>query len=237
MRSDRLLSLLSVGTGVIGLGLAFYFYRRSVEERIPTYYVDPVRTSIVASTGAKPSELEVLYNGTPLKEGDVTAVRVYFWNDGRMPIRNTDILRPLSLVVNPSARILDARVLKSSRQVTNIAVGLQSSMGGVPLLFDVLEENDGAAIQIIYAGSPSADIAITGVVVGAHEVRRKLPPQSLFSIRILGITLIITGLCKAVLGFIAKKKPSCAARRSYVGPLYFSSPAHQCLRFAPVCSM
>jgi hypothetical protein len=36
--------------------------------------------------------------------------------------------------------------------------------------FEILEKNDGASVQVIYAGSPQAEIKVVGSIVGAEKI-------------------------------------------------------------------
>jgi len=158
--------------GLTGFITALYFHAQSIQERVPTYYVSPQRAVIVDARGPAASSLQVLYYGKPVKTS-VTAVIVYFWNDGKLPIRNGDILGgPLSIDLDEGAEILEAKLLKVSRPVIKFATGVgESAKNSLPVGFDILERNDGAAIQIVYSGSPDAGITMRGTVVGAAGPR------------------------------------------------------------------
>lgn len=169
--TDRGLSLTAILIGIAGLMAAYYFYRQSVLERTPTFLVDPVRATIIDSSGPRLSDLSVLYHGKPVGDRSVTAVRVYFWNSGRMPIRRSDVLRPVECVLPTDSEILDFRVLKSSRDITGIALSAAAGNPGnrLEVGFDIPEKDDGAALQIIYAGPQDAAIHFEGVIVGAAQ--------------------------------------------------------------------
>jgi hypothetical protein len=158
-----------IGTA-LGVVLSIYFYRRSIQRPIPTFAIDPLRVRIVDKSNASVSGLEVLHNGHPVNDKNVTATTVYFWNDGRLPLRRTDVLTPYSLWLNEDCEILDCRVVKISRAVCNPHVenvGIQ-----VKLAFDVLEDIDAVAVQVIHAGVPETGIEFGGVAVGAATPKR-----------------------------------------------------------------
>ena len=87
--------------GLTGLSLALYFHAQSVQERTPLYYVGP-RATIVDSSIATPSPLQVLYKGHPVGDANVVATVVYFWNGGKLPIKAEDVLEPLSIDLGSS---------------------------------------------------------------------------------------------------------------------------------------
>ena len=168
--SDRSLAILGLVVGVVlGLGgiiSGYYFYIQSIQERIPTFLISPVRASIVKSDSNDLTDLSVLYKGKPIIPKNVVAVRIYMWNSGKLPILKSDILRPIQLMFPNDAKILDYRILKYSREVDNIKINSINGSNMLDLTFDILEHNDGVAIQVIYAGPLNAKIDIVGTVIG-----------------------------------------------------------------------
>jgi hypothetical protein len=142
---DRTLSKLGIIIGLIGILLAYYFYRQSIQLRIPTFLVDPVRANIIDSSGPKLSDLSVLYKGKPVGERNVVAIRVYFWNAGKMPIKKADVLKPIECVLETNAEILDKRLLKSSRDITGMKLSEapESPSNRFVIDFDILEKMTG----------------------------------------------------------------------------------------------
>lgn len=174
----QLLPYLGPVIGLTGVGLALYFHAESIQERIPTYLVSPQRAVIVDARTPAPSDLQVLYKGKAVSSG-VTAALVYFWNDGRLPMKSSEILgaEPLRIVLGSASEILEAKLVKVSRPVTKLSTGTVSEgeKDVLPITFDILERYDGAAIQIVYAGPPAAKITMTGTVVGAGAPRALTP--------------------------------------------------------------
>jgi hypothetical protein len=144
----------------------------SLRERLPTFSIDPVRTTIVNSSGF--TNLAVLYNGSPISRQNVISVRVYFWNRGDLPIvkSNHEILRPIQLILQPEdAEILEVRALKQSRREVGFSAQVShDNRSSVDLDFGILEKNDGAAIQLIYAGPEKVIIRPEGTIVGVNRI-------------------------------------------------------------------
>jgi len=162
----------------ISLALAIYFHYQSVQERVPTYYVSPTRARIVDTSIPAPPQLQVLYKGNALN-ANVSAAVVYFWNDGKLPIKAEDVLEPLKIELDPACEIIDARILKVSRSVTKFAKGdvSETAKNVLPVFFGILEHNDGAQLQIIYTGKPDARVSLTGTIVGVPQPRELLVAQ------------------------------------------------------------
>jgi hypothetical protein len=120
LRHLRLMDYLSIVFGVttvVGFVLAYYWHAQSVQERAPTYHVSPTRARILDTSIPAPPQLQVLYKGKDLN-ANVSAAIVYFWNDGKLPIKSEDVLDPLRIELEP--RMRDPRRSRSeSHQAPN----------------------------------------------------------------------------------------------------------------------
>jgi hypothetical protein len=197
--------------GLTGISLALYFHFESMQERAPTYYVSPERIRIV-DRGTAPTDLQVLYRGKPVNTTSVVAIIVYIWNDGRLPIRSNDILEPLTITLPAKSEILEVRILKESRNVVKFTKGpvVEGAKNSLPIAFDILEQFDGAAIQLTYAGELSSPVSLTGTIVGAGTPKL-LPsrsalgakPQSYRELRRLAYVMLALGALTMLLPLIA----------------------------------
>lgn len=164
-----------VGTlsSVIAIPLALVLYLNSIKERDLTYSVYPLRTTVLQSGYA--GGLRVLHNNEEIKT-DITAVQLAIWNNGKEPILRGDILSPVKIVTRPPVSILEVRVQKQSRPL--IEFSTDNSLlekGVVPLSWKLLEQSDGAAIQLLYVGPTQIDIALEGIVLGQSNFTRVDP--------------------------------------------------------------
>jgi hypothetical protein len=159
----------------ISVGVTIYLFRRSIRKPVPTYSVHPLRVRIVDKTTMTVSGLEVLHNGQPLNAGNLTAVTVYFWNDGREPMRGSQVLTMYTIkIVDPNVRILDWKVTPLREESKFSIPNGRPSPNSIHLLFEIVENSfDAAEIQIMYSGDPNAAISMTGVIEGANEPKRK----------------------------------------------------------------
>ena len=166
----RIINYVAYVCTLVGIPLTVYLYLLGVQARIPAYYVNPARVRVFDTSIPAPSQLQVLYKGKDLS-ADVTATTVYFWNDGKLPIKADDVLEQVTIELDPSCEILDARVLKVSRPVTKFSMGQVSGIAKnvLPVSFNILERGDGAAIQVIYLGKPDARVLVKGTVIGAPQ--------------------------------------------------------------------
>jgi hypothetical protein len=77
---------------------------------------------------------------------------------------------------------LEAKIRKVSRGVVGAAVDASRlTEGVVPVTWKILEHNDGAVIQLIFAGSTETDIAVDGTVEGQPTVLHVKPSHKVHS--------------------------------------------------------
>jgi hypothetical protein len=204
----------SVAT-VLSLCLTIYFYFESTKRRDLVYFVNPVQ-AVVVKTG-EASNLHFFYADQELKS-DVTAAQIALWNQGNESIRPESVLQPVMIRTNPSVPILEATIRKKSREVVDISLD-QSRLreGVVGMKWNILEHDDGAVIQLVYAGPPSTQIDALGVIEGQAGIRElKDRGEKFFSLsltghsrnphKVLGFGLIALGILMLTAIFATKRR-------------------------------
>jgi len=151
-------------TSIVAVPLAIFLYIAGQEKPDLRFYVNPVR-SVVVQAGTS-SDLTIQYQGQPVTS-TVSTATIEFWNAGKKPITAADILEPLQLTTEAGHRILEVKVVKTSRDVIGLRLDTsQLATGKVGLLFRILERADAVIVQLIYEGNPSVPISLRGVVIG-----------------------------------------------------------------------
>ena len=101
MTIDTLLGLFGAATGLIGLFLAYYFYRKSIRTKVLAIaYTDPIPLMMTLGN------LEVAYHGSSISA--LSRTYILFWNRGTAPIEASDFLSPIK--VKASAPILKLEI-------------------------------------------------------------------------------------------------------------------------------
>ena len=73
---------------------------------------------------------------------------------------------------NSKVKILETSIRKVSREVTNFSVVQNNyNNGNILLNWDILENNDGAVLQILYAGNLNAKFFLNGIIEGQENIR------------------------------------------------------------------
>lgn len=167
------LGFLGLVIGLTGVYFSFYFYEQSKQERKPVFIVDPQRTEILSENTLATAPIKVFTaDGREIQSG-LISVRFYFWNQGKISIRPSNILESLKIGVEDSnARIVDFKILKTARPISNITLNWDTSglNKKIALNLDILEQNDGITGQIIYEGNPRSKIIISGLIEGIASI-------------------------------------------------------------------
>lgn len=72
-----------------------------------------------------------------------------------------------------SPSILEATIRKTSRDVVGLDMrGEELAKGRLGLSWNILEQDDGGSIQIVYAGPPGATVHLEGVIEGQRSIER-----------------------------------------------------------------
>lgn len=149
--------------------LAVYFYYQSLKERELTISIDSTRTQLFSAQDDN-SPFEIKFKDTPVKD-NVTAMQFRFWNDGKLAIRKEDILTPLTLRFDQRVKILEVKIIKTFREIAKISINeAELNQGVIPISWNILDNNDGAIIQVIYEGYPNANPEFACEIVEQKEL-------------------------------------------------------------------
>jgi hypothetical protein len=152
LATHPLISFIALIIGILGIIVSYYIYKKSKKSRELHYYIAPTR-SIIVKTG-QASGLSISYEGQEITT-DITAAHISFWNEGTEPIKKENILEPIEVITSPPAQILEVSTSKISRDLTEFhAEPAESRTGVISVSWKILEQNDTASIQTIYAGPP-----------------------------------------------------------------------------------
>jgi len=164
-------SLISVAITIV---FGYYFLYIGIRERKPTFYVDPVRTTILDKIHAANAPLRLLKANGEIVKADVTSVYFYFFNQGKETIKRENIYSPLKISLSDSAKILDFKILKLARAVSGIELKYDSSTHSLLVDFKALEQDDGLAAQLIMEGNKNATLIMTGGIDGVKQFETHL---------------------------------------------------------------
>ena len=169
--ASPLLNGVSFVLGVLGLILAYVFYRRAQRGKEPAWDIDSV--NLVRNITSSLEGLSLLYKGKEVP--NITVSKVIFWNNGRSTIDRTDIAPadPVRIKAGPGVRLLHATVLAANSAPSQFGITHESIDESVLIDFEYLDDGQGAVVQVVHDGLRSSDIEVTGSIKGAARVARK----------------------------------------------------------------
>ncbi|SDK25542.1 hypothetical protein SAMN05421823_102266 [Catalinimonas alkaloidigena] len=188
MKKD-LLGILGLCIGLFGIVLTIYFYERTKKEKEPTFIVDPIRLEILNTARTKEAPIKIFTPDGNEIRSDLTSMTFYFWNKGSDPILSTDILKNVIFKLDRNVKIIDYKIIKSSRDVCNLKL-IKINDNTLALNFHILERNDGLTAQIIYEGEKESNLSISSTIIGVKEISS----FSLSQYRLIGKVILNIGI-------------------------------------------
>ena len=192
----------TIGT-LAGIVVSVWLYQGALRDPELVYSLHPDRTLIVDKD--RPSDLQVSFAGQPLQNTQVSSLKVAVWNRGHASIRSENVIEPVFIALKPPLPILTARIVQGTHDYTGIALDLgEAAHGRVGVSWKILDHLDGAAIQIIYAGTDYPSVRAVGVIESQGEPRRQFgraPAGMVMTMVLLGLPrwIAITIGCFALL--------------------------------------
>lgn len=155
--------------GILGLVAAGYQIWDSRSFPNLTAQVHSIRTLLVSKEGSQ--DLKIYASDKLIKES-VTAAQIAFWNAGRAPVKSDDVLQAITLTTIPPSPILSAKVLRSTRDIIGLTIDdTKAGEGILTIRFRILENQDGALIQVTYIGDEKVAFIGGGAVVGQQSFK------------------------------------------------------------------
>ena len=154
--------------GLLGIGFSLFSHLATMRHRD---LVITANAGVVIVDKTSAGKLTVLADGKRVV-GGVSSVTIFLWNSGRESIKSQNVLQPVEISFPQGNRIIEARRAAVSRSVTDISLdrtGLEQ--GRVGVRWNILEANDGAAIQLIFEGHPTDRPSVHGIIEGQGEIR------------------------------------------------------------------
>jgi hypothetical protein len=194
-------SVISIAITII---FGYYFLYVGTRQREPTFYVDPIRTTIIDKSNVAGAPLLLLKSNGDTVSSDVVSVYFYFFNQGDETIKRENVYAPIKIKAGDHANILDYKILKTARDVSGINLTHDTIDNAVIVDFKALEKDDGFAGQIIFEGDKNAALQIEGGIDGIKEFADELetiPPTYLL------ISLFIFLIAAYILLLMSKRSP------------------------------
>ena len=152
---------------ILGIAVAYIFYRKSKKEKLPVYYIK--NTEIVKDELATINGLSITLYSQPIQA--LSLCRVAFWNNGHETIRGDDIADadPLRIELLSTGQVLSSRISFIRRDANRPVISHKSN--SLYLNFDFLDYSDGVIIDIYHSGKGDNALRVAGVIKGAASLK------------------------------------------------------------------
>ncbi len=148
--------------GSIPIAAAFLWLGEKTKEL--SFAVSPTRPVIVRAGIA--SSVTAFHNDK-LITGNLSAIQLAVWNQGRDPIRQPeDILRTVTVKPAAGMKILEATVVNTTRDEIEFSATPPAANGDIVLKWRILEKGDGALVELLVVDAPDEPITVSGTIVG-----------------------------------------------------------------------
>jgi hypothetical protein len=139
------------------------------------------RTLIADADKTGASKIKITREDGSKIDGQVWSLHFILWNIGKIAVKDKDILKPLVLSFNdPDVEILDYEITNQARpDISNAFIIPEGWPHTLTLEFDIIENTDAVAGQIIYRGKVDSLFEMSGAVEGVENIANK-PPSDWF---------------------------------------------------------
>ncbi len=166
--------ILSIVIGILGIifgiGVSSYYYKKGQRIKEPCW--DIISNNVIQNGNRKISDVKVLYKRREVS--NITISRIIFWNKGKETIYSEDIntINHLRIGTKSGNTILSLSILSNNNPSSVIRCINSPDMKYTNIVFDYIDQHQGAVFQIIHDGLGINDLEITGDIKGVKTVRR-----------------------------------------------------------------
>lgn len=224
---EHICLIVSTIVAIVSVSLAVYYHNKSFKKRELTYYISPTR-SIILRQGQS-SELRVLHRNEEI-QSDISVAQISIWNNGKEAIWQNNVIEDIQIKTNPPVQILEVKARKINRQAINFSYNSDYLIEGyLSLNWKVLEKDDGAFLELIYAGPPDVEIFVEGDIEG-QDVVQKYVEEDASSFAVFARGLIVISMTFLVMIGISKTKFVSRIKLEKIKPPFLSGLL-SCLAF------
>jgi hypothetical protein len=163
---NEILSILGLLIGILGIVLAFVFYKKSL--RIRNSYYQKKSFNLISTSLSQLPHLEVKYKNNSVS--DLTVTKIAIWNSGNETIDRKELveLDPLRIVPEEGVVIYDCEVIDVIEETNNFKVISENNY--FKLEFDYFDPKQGCSLKIFHSGKGSSDVSVRGKFKGQGEI-------------------------------------------------------------------
>jgi hypothetical protein len=151
--------------GIISILIAYFFFDLGKNSRMPVYQFNNTSSLIFDKSNYTP-KIKLLCDDSIIVSENVYLTTLAFWNKGNLPIRKEDMRKDFYIYCSDStSKILDYKILSQKESgISNFT--LLRTQHGLKINWDYFDPGFGFLLQLIYTGTKSTKIKISGYVLG-----------------------------------------------------------------------
>lgn len=160
---------------LISIVLSVYFYSNPRRDRGISFQKFDI--SRIYNSQSSTPRLRLIDENSAVVPQDVFVVAFVFWNSGSEPIEPIEVRRPLKIILETPARILDAAIVKETdpevsrfRLIADLDPAVAAKRE-INLTWDHFDPNQGVKVQVIFASDRLATFSIEGAILGVGHLR------------------------------------------------------------------
>jgi hypothetical protein len=188
--------ILSLPIAIIAILVSIWLYFKSKQRRAIACIFDQIESPIEIKAGkALDGAIEILYKGKPVK--NIFLVRFKIRNIGNIPIRQSDVINPVTFTFEPNVMFLrEPRVIEQKPSNLKTKWSLkktENSSKEISFLFDLLNPGDEVSAEFLCAGDAKLP-NITARIEGVHNIDALDPEEKRLKhalIEALGIPIVV----------------------------------------------
>jgi len=166
----NIFNYISLLVGILGIVSSYYFYVQSIKSKEPTYWVADSVQVFKPDVFGKNQRFSLVDNASENTLGESVYIQeLAFWNRGKAPIVSSDILTPLMFEYPEDVFIVDVSLNAASRQSVVKPV-FEVFDSQIHLNFNLLEENDGFRLMVVYAAKDKQEPLFSGDILSVSRI-------------------------------------------------------------------
>ncbi|HEA31414.1 MAG TPA: hypothetical protein ENH91_15710 [Leeuwenhoekiella sp.] len=162
------INLIFLFLALLGIFLAYYFYKIGKREKKPIYFCKTTR--ILKNDLKSIQKLNIYYDNYKLSNLSLT--KIGFWNAGSETIRKNDIVPTDSIKISLNSKLIMYDFSIDYEDKRNNFVISKESDSLLSISFDYLDKNEGLILSIYHSAEKEVEktINISGTIIGAGRI-------------------------------------------------------------------
>lgn len=156
---------------LLGIGLAYFFYLRSIRKP-QLVYKTATLTLIGGPNFQLPKNIQIL-----LDTKSVDSLKkswIVLWNGGNAEVHGNNVSKTKPITIQcHDGNILSARIVRRSNIANDASISISQDTTKINLAFEYLNPRDGVSVEVLHSG-PNSRIGVEGEVAGSSAIKKIL---------------------------------------------------------------